>query len=362
MTKTPTEKTKDQLAHFLFNDLCSRLVTGIGIGLNPPADALPGAPANVPAEEILVFVEPAAECELQALQAAIEHEAKGVAVLLLPVGRFVGLQTIPGDSLSLLAPGRYNLPRVSAGTFGAVVKAGGEDYILGCNHVMAHNGRAPLGTWIVAPGTLDDSHGNEIGVLSHFVDLKPLPWPEPPQRRVLPLPAQPLPSTWVNQVDCALAQVTDPNAIGPAPVQVEPFGGIWKGGEAVQKYGRTTGHTQSQIRIRACETFVDLAFGTYFFENQVAVIGRTGGGTLNPLEAFAAPGDSGSAVTTVMPTGSGDGVGLVTARAYSSGVYGSVFPGKYHGYIVLMCPLGEVRRQLAAELGVQPDQLKIFRG
>src|SRR5205085_12041200 len=123
--------------------------------------------------------------------------------LLLPTGRFIGQQvapaTVPGDSISPYIPRRFNVPPVTAATFGAVVESGERHYLLGSNHALAYNGRARAGTAFVAPATLDDPDGaSVIASLSHLVELLPAAWPP------LVNPSNP------NTADCALAELAVP--------------------------------------------------------------------------------------------------------------------------------------------------------
>src|SRR5215831_13028901 len=140
----------------------------VGPPVQPPVVAPPVQPAKTPVDapaatpEILVFVEPAADCELQALWEQIQSKIPGEPFRLLITGRFVGLQATTGHSVSIYAPRRYNVPPVSAGTAGAIVDAGGKKYIIGSNHVLAFNGRALPDTAVAAPGTLDDRKGGVV--------------------------------------------------------------------------------------------------------------------------------------------------------------------------------------------------------
>jgi hypothetical protein len=309
------------------------LVTGVGIGVAPPL-----APPSPPS--VVIFVESSvADCELQPITEQAQARAQGHSVVLLRAGRFLG-QASPGDSIGPYAPLQYNVPPVSAGTFGAVVEANGKQYILSCNHVMAYNGRAPVGTAIVNPGTLDDKNGlSAIGSLSHYVELKPAAWP--------------INKSHANLVDCALAEVTPTGAmcLGPLSPGGVPVASIPPGTPTkVRKTGRTTRTTSGTLCIWGCDGFLDLSFGTFYFTDLMGVIGHGPG-------PFAAPGDSGAKVVT---DPGGEGVGLVMARAYCSGPFASTnplvgtAPPGFTGYVVLVCPLTAVRDALAKQLKVKP--------
>jgi hypothetical protein len=227
-----------------------------------------------------------------------------------------------GSSIGPYAPLHYNVPQVTAGTFGAIAKdTAGNHYILGSNHVMAYNGRAPKGPPIVFPGTLDDSVTfTKIGSRSRFIELHPAAWPV----------TQPQAPANMNQVDCALAELT-PAALakmGPLGAGVTPIDPVMS---EVHKTGRTTRTTNGSLCILDWEGFIDLSFGTFYFRNLMGVLGSDG--------AFAAPGDSGA---VVIDDATNQPVGMVMARVYSSG-------GPFTGYIVLICSMVEVCNQLEVQ-------------
>ncbi|MGH9823041.1 MAG: hypothetical protein ACREDR_07320, partial [Blastocatellia bacterium] len=74
------------------------------------------------------------------------------------------------------------------------------------------------------------------------------------------------------------------------------------------------------------------------------------------------PGDSGALVLT---DPANEGLGLVMARAYSSGpftpkppaLFAAPFQGTFVGYIVTLCSLVLVQQQLAIKMGLAPDHL-----
>ncbi|MGH9824458.1 MAG: hypothetical protein ACREDR_14545, partial [Blastocatellia bacterium] len=295
------EQVKDQLVTY-FNQQPSPLVTGIGLGHqqipSSPPDGIAGQPIEnagvgphsdqsvlppVPQVHILVFVEPVPDCELQPLWDEIRSQAQGQPFVLLRTGRFVGLQAATGTSISPYAPSRSNVPPAAAGTLGAVVTAGGKEYILSCNHVLAYNGRVPFGTPVVAPGTLDDPYGRGVvGRLSQFVELLPAAWP--------------FNGTPVNPVDCALAEMRSSSAVGArsaiqiANPVITPTN--------VKKQGRTSGTTQAVVSIWSLTLMpIDLSFGAYCFSGLMGTIGSLEQG-VQSRRPFAVPGDSGALVLT----------------------------------------------------------------
>ena len=336
------EQIRDQLSNVLFHMPYAQWVTGVAIG-----EALEDAPTT---PEILVFVQAVCDSDLQPVRDLLAF-AQTPAQLgpfpfsLLRTGLFEGLQAQTGDSLGLRAPSQFNLPLVSGGTFGCVVRNGNARYALTSNHVIAHNGRAPLGTAIVSPSTVDAVAGGVVGLLTDFVPLQPMGWPAPV------LPSQPpalgiatVASVPKNTVDCALARIVPAAGIQAAtPVNVFPGSPIR---QAVQKTGRTTGTTRGVITIRACDACIDFSFGTFIFQDLVGVI---------DAKAFAAPGDSGS--LAIRQNAPNEGIGVLTARGYSTDAR-----GRWIGYIVLMCGLQAVRGQLATAMGIAPaTNLTFFR-
>jgi hypothetical protein len=125
------------------------VVTGIGI----VPMVLKGGESS---QHIVVLVEDASDIELELIYNQVNVQVAGFSVTVLRAGRVVGQASpVIGGSICTYAPLHYNVPQVTAGTLGAVAKDNaGKHHILGSNHVMAYNGRAPEGTPIVAPGTL----------------------------------------------------------------------------------------------------------------------------------------------------------------------------------------------------------------
>jgi hypothetical protein len=115
---------------------------------------------------------------------------------------------------------------------------------------------------------------------------------------------------------------------------------------AVKKTGRTTGTTHSELCIEDWDGYIDLATGSYYFEGLIAAVGKE----LPVGSPFAGKGDSGALVVT---DPAGQGVGLVTARAFNP------LPGPYRGYVVLVCPLDVTLAAFAPTIGT--TQIKLWR-
>jgi len=197
---------------------------------------------------------------------------------------------------------------VTAGTFGCVVKRNDVPLILSNNHVLANSNRAALGTAIVQPGIADGGNvaNDRIATLVEFV---PIAFDDEP------VPTQPAgcgsslrPSTarvyafnqpGANRVDCAIARPDGDYLIDADILGIGVPKGIAVGmlGMAIQKSGRTTSYTKSEIEQIDVTTKVD-------YDGKVATFtGQFMAG------AMSAGGDSGSAVLDM----NGNIIGLLFA-------------------------------------------------
>ncbi len=169
-------------------------------------------------------------------------------------------------------------PDVTAGTIGARVSDGERTLALSNNHVFANRNEAKLGDDILQPGRVDGGTdpANSIGTLYKFERLRFC--------RLLTCPN--------NRVDAALA-LTSPDDLGtstPPDGYGEPQTKTTtaKLGQAVQKYGRTTGLTTGVVSGINATINVNYNTGTARFVDQILITdGR-----------FSQGGDSGSLVVT----------------------------------------------------------------
>jgi hypothetical protein len=164
---------------------------------------------------------------------------------------------------------------VSAGTLGGFVRAPSGLAILSNNHVLAASNAAALGDAVLQPGPADGGGpGDRVATLTAF-------------QRLVPGRA--------NLIDAAVA-VLDPGVdaepgdlpggplLGPVPAapDIDPE-------TAVEKMGRTTGHTYGLITaVEVDGLAVQYDGAVYRFDDQLEVQGRTG--------AFSGAGDSGSVI------------------------------------------------------------------
>lgn len=202
------------------------------------------------------------------------------------------------------APGGVSIGHyaVTAGTLGCLTAKNDQVFILSNNHVLANSNNAKIGDAILQPGSHDGgTMADQIGTLAEFV---PIDFGDLPvdcgiasgveellnavakalgsRHRILAFQESP----GTNLVDCALALPTSPDLVRKDILNI----GVPKGareatlGTAVQKSGRTTGHTTGQII--QIDVTVQVAYGTKIatFTDQLMA------------GAMSAGGDSGSAV------------------------------------------------------------------
>jgi hypothetical protein len=164
---------------------------------------------------------------------------------------------------------------VTAGTLGGFVRARAGLAILSNNHVLAASNAAAVGDAVLQPGPADGGGPcDRVAGLAAF-------------QRLVPGRA--------NLVDAAVAALdvgvdADPgNLLGgpllgsvPDALDIDPE-------MAVEKLGRTTGHTNGRITaVEVDAVAVQYGHAVYRFDDQIEIQGRTG--------AFSAGGDSGSVI------------------------------------------------------------------
>ena len=168
-------------------------------------------------------------------------------------------------------------PDITAGTIGCRVKDSlGNIYALSNNHIYADENMASIGDNALQPGPVDGGKDPDhaIGTLALFVNLA-------------------FDSSY-NYVDAAIA-LTTPDMVGkatPSDGYGTPKSTITTAalGQAVQKYGRTTGFTKGTVSEINFIGNVGYSSGTAVFANQIVVVGTKG--------RFSRGGDSGSLVVT----------------------------------------------------------------
>ncbi|HEU0246147.1 MAG TPA: fibronectin type III domain-containing protein [Gaiellaceae bacterium] len=238
-------------------------IAGIGVGVNPA-----GKPV------IRIYKE---KSDVAGLPDALE----GIPVQSLTTG--ILQPRAPTDRFPRPVPigvssGHYS---TATGTLGVRVTDGTNVYALSNNHVFAAINSASIGDPILQPGPIEDGGAlpdDQIGTLHDYetIDFAGNP----------------------NTMDAAVALVstgtvgtsTPPDGYGtPSPVTAPA-----SIGQAVQKYGRTTGHqlgavAETNVTVDVCYFLIfDICLQEAQFVNQISVSPGT----------FSAPGDSGSLIVT----------------------------------------------------------------
>ena len=174
----------------------------------------------------------------------------------------------PGCSIGFQDP---NKQFVMAGTFGAVVKDSGGQYILSNNHVLADEGQLAAGAPIFQPGLLDGGNPStdQIASLTRFVALSPD----------------------INHADCAIAKALSNGLVSNSVLHIGPPTGVADAAidMAVHKFGRTTSYTVGQVTSVDADVTVQYETGTFTFLEQITIKGSSG-------SPFSAAGDSGSLI------------------------------------------------------------------
>ena len=202
----------------------------------------------------------------------VERVTTGILGIRAPTDRF------PRPVPIGVSSGHLN---TATGTLGARVTDGTNVFALSNNHVYAASNNASIGDGIIQPGNVDGGSdpADRIGTLHAFQSIN-------------------FTDGTTNTIDAAIALTsvgnvgtsTPPEGYGtPSTVPATAFVG-----QAVQKFGRTTGFqlgtvAEINVSVDVCYVFF---FGTCFedarFVNQVAVT----------PDAFSAGGDSGSLIVT----------------------------------------------------------------
>ena len=229
--------------------------------------------------------------------------------------------------------------RITAGTFGCLVRRGEERLILSNNHVLADMNNGQQGDAILQPGAADG--GTTDDRIATLADYVPLDFgaaaPDCPiaawSARLLNYVAGAFGSRHQlqavkqtpgeNRVDAALAHPLSPDLVTNDILYIgAPTGvGMATLGTEVQKSGRTTGHTQGTITQIDATVRVDYLGSTATFTGQLMA------------GAMSQPGDSGSAVLDM-----------------DRRVVGLLFAGS--NVVTIMNPIDEVLSALNVELAL----------
>jgi len=249
-------------------------VVATGVGTKHVGGADTGAPA------IILFVREKVGADTITAHSAeqvLPEKVNGVPTDVIEVGD-ISKQLYTQRVRPVLPGYSISQANVTAGTLGGLfLDRDGELVVLSNNHVLADENRARTGDPIYQPGTLDAGPG----------DRSFLGWSDPLDR--LPYFATlkgfvPLSNSSPNRQDSAIAAVPDRirkaglvSANYPSGKGIVGFAGIGPG-TAVQKFGRTTGHTQSRVIAVDAKFTVNYDMGPVTFENCIVTGAMSRGG------------------------------------------------------------------------------------
>lgn len=208
--------------------------------------------------------------------------------LILPLSND-SQSTSPRQSIRPLRAGSsigFNAPNdafETAGTLGGIVTADGIYYLLSNNHVLADEGRLPVGAPIYQPALLDgaDWTVDRVAALTRLIPFTP---------------------GGANRVDAAIARIDDGILADTSGLGQDPPRGVRSAqlGAQVSKNGRTSGFTVGTVTSIDTDIRMPYGTGTYLFEGQIAISGAG--------MQFSSPGDSGA---LLIERTSGNAVGLL---------------------------------------------------
>jgi hypothetical protein len=166
-------------------------------------------------------------------------------------------------------------PAVTAGTLGGFVRTSAGLSILSNNHVLAASDAASVGDAVLQPGPADGGRpADRVATLTAFVRFR---------------------TGGTNLVDAAVAALDPDGAAEPGDLPGGPLGETVPSGldvdpdEAVEKLGRTTGHTRGRITaVEVDAVAVDYDGVVHRFDDQIEIQGAGA--------PFSAGGDSGSVI------------------------------------------------------------------
>jgi len=291
---TQLQQVKSAFVHDL---LSKRNVVGVGLGHK--------ISHGVDTGEICIVVSVTRKFDASILTAEdlVPHALEGFKTDVVETGILRAFQQSPRDRWRPAPPGvSVGHYRVTAGTFGCLVRRGDQDFVLSNNHVLANSNDSQLGDAILQPGAADGgSMDDRIATLADYV---PIDFgTAPPECPVAEWSAKALKSIagvfgsrhqlqavkqteGINRVDAALALPLSADTVVNEILNIGVPSGVGTAtlGTPVQKSGRTTGHTQGTI------TQIDATVSVNYNGPIAVFTGQLVAG------AMSQPGDSGSAV------------------------------------------------------------------
>lgn len=213
----------------------------------------------------------------------VPEEVDGFPTDVVETGVIRALQSRTGRHRP--APGGVSIghPAITAGTLGCLVRKDGDRLILSNNHVLANSNDASVGDAIYQPGPYDGGGGDDV--IATLEDFVPIQFPGGVSEcgigqgiagaanlaaRLLGSGTR-LEAVRIQQednlVDAAVARPVSDDVVVDEILEVGTIAGVVEGrlGMAVEKSGRTTGHTRGQI------TQVDVTVNVSYGTNRVAL-------------------------------------------------------------------------------------------
>lgn len=257
-------------------------------------------------DAVMVLVQIKLGLDELAAQDVVPADLRGVATDVLEVGDLKALGTPDPTGKFRPAPAGVSIGhyRITAGTFGAVVRdvATDELLILSNNHVLSDSNDAKVGDPILQPGPADGGTLNdELGRLKNFVPIvfetedgcsfvqkfvcmanRVLGFLGRCSRLAVANDVQ-----IVNMVDCAVAKPHEDGDILPEILEIgKPLAELGPiiVGQLVQKFGRTTGYTEGNIL--GADATVEISYGAKGkarFEHQIVTGPMSAGGDSGSL-------------------------------------------------------------------------------
>lgn len=218
-----------------------------------------------------------------AAAARLPQQLEGYDVDVVVTGRIDAIDYNDPTTRERPAPNGFSVGHyaITAGTIGARVKDGtGQVYILSNNHVLANSNSGSIGDAIYQPGPYDGgTSADQIGTLAAFRTI--------------------VMGGGSNTMDAAIALVNAADLLGATPDYAFGAPGTSPVGAtlnmAVQKFGRTTGHTTgtvAEVNVTLNVCYVPL--GNFLCLQYATFTGQMG---ISP-GTFSAGGDSGSLIVT----------------------------------------------------------------
>jgi hypothetical protein len=278
--------------------LSKRNVVGVGIGYKISHGV------NTGELGLIISVTRKVDPSILTAEDLVPAALDGVKTDVVETGELRAFQLGPRDRWRPVVPPGVSLGhyRVTAGTFGCLVRRGEERFILSNNHVLADSNNGQEGDAILQPGAADGGTSDDrIATLADFVPIdfgtsspecSIAEW----SAGLLNFVAGALGSSHqlravkqtegVNRVDAALGRPVSPDIVSNEILYIgAPIGaGEATLGTEVQKTGRTTGHTQDIITQIDATVSINYNGPTALFTGQLVA------------GAMSQGGDSGSAV------------------------------------------------------------------